>query len=578
MMPSKGKLAKRGGRAFSEHFLFVFCRIPRKSSASLRGPVRLEHGTNSVVRLETAVKEALADAGVNTAEFVLPSVLLNRMPPMYIADREGHFTLVSPEFEELVVEAFGAERNAGGQLATPEELLGIFRHLEKGVREVKLRQTVELRGDQRHYRSFHVRTEDGGVPTGFAGIYTDVTLEAEAVIEAARAEARFQDIIRSASDWVWETDVDMTLTYVSARISETLELPPGALMGRNIFSLGVFEDSSDGLRGKPDLLRERAAFRGRIFLIADSRNRVRRISLSGVPVYDDVTGAFRGYRGTGTDVTNEHDAIQSARRSQRELENSLRELRERNVQLDYALDEARMAVTAKTEFLGKMSHELRTPLNAIIGFSEISERKMFGDLDEHYLEYFRDIKGAAYHLLHIINDILDAVHLESRSLKLSPQAVDLGELIAQAKSYVAVRAEHAQIDVSAINCPAGVIAEADPDRTRQIFVNLVNNAVKFTEAGGSVGVDVEVGTGDHIDVTVWDTGVGIPADQQDRIFESFHQVGAGVMTTPREGTGLGLTISRQLARMMGGDVTVDSSVGRGSRFTLRLPRSRSRPD
>ena len=530
----------------------------------------MEHGTNSVVRLDASMRETGAGAGFS--DVVLPRSLLDRMPPMYIADREGRFTLISPEFELLATDAFGARRD-GPTLAAPEELLGIFRHLEKGVREVKLRQTVTVRGDTRHYRSFHVRTEDSSGPTGFAGVYTDVTLEAEAVIEAARAEARFQDIIRSSSDWVWETGPDLNLTYVSTRISETLELPPGALIGRNIFSLGVFEDASDGLRGKPDLLRERAPFRSRIFLIADSRNRVRRISLSGIPIYDDLTGVFRGYRGTGTDVTNEHDAIQSARRSQRELENSLRELRERNMQLDYALDEARLAVTAKTEFLGKMSHELRTPLNAIIGFSEISERKMFGDLDDHYLDYFRDIKGAAYHLLHIINDILDAVHLESRSLKLSPQAVDVAELIAQAKSYVTVRAELAQIDISAITCPAGVVAEADPDRTRQIFVNLMNNAVKFTDGGGSVGVDVAFDRGDYIDVTVWDTGVGIPADQLDRIFESFHQVGAGVMTTPREGTGLGLTISRQLARMMGGDVSVESRLGRGSRFTLRLPKA-----
>ena len=108
----------------------------------------------------------------------------------------------------------------------------------------------------------------------------------------------------------------------------------------------------------------------------------------------------------------------------------------------------------------------------------------------------------------------------------------------------------------------------------------MNNAVKFTEAGGSVGVDVRPDQGEYINITVWDTGVGIPEDQLARIFESFHQVGAGVMTTPREGTGLGLTISRQLARMMGGDVSVESAPGRGSRFTLRLmkPRSEIRPE
>ena len=248
----------------------------------------------------------------------------------------------------------------------------------------------------------------------------------------------------------------------------------------------------------------------------------------------------------------------------------MQELRDRNVQLDFALDEARMAVTAKTEFLGKMSHELRTPLNAIIGFSQISERKMFGELDEHYLSYFRDIKGAVYHLLHIINDILDAVHLESRSLKLYPQTIDIASLVSQARSYIAVRAEAASIDIGAVVCPAGILADADPDRTRQILVNLLNNAVKFTEHGGSVGIDVEMDTGEFVDTTVWDTEVGVPPDQLDSIFESFHQVGAGVMITPREGTGLGLTISRQLARMMGGDVFVDSAPGRGSLLILRL--------
>ena len=405
------------------------------------------------MRVESALQAAVDRDGTVSADVLFSRPLLNRMPLMYIADLAGQITLMSPEFEEFVDAAFGLSRDENGAFGAPEELLGIFRHLEKGVSEVKLRQTVEIGGDTRHFRSFHVRTAEDGVETGYAGIFTDVTLEAEAVIEAARTEARFQDIIRSASDWVWEADVDLRLTYVSSRISETLELAPGSLIGRDFFSLGVFENASNGLRTKPDMLEVRSTFRGRIFLMADTRNRVHRVSLTGVPIYDDTTGDFVGYRGTGSDVTNEHDAIQNARRTQRELETSIQDLRDRNEQLDFALDEARLAVTAKTEFLGKMSHELRTPLNAIIGFSENSERKMFGDLDDHYLSYFHDIKGAAYHLLHIINDILDAVHLESRSLQLYPQSVDVSELISQARSYVSVRAEEAGLDISALNCP-----------------------------------------------------------------------------------------------------------------------------
>ena len=345
------------------------------------------------MRVESALQAAVDRDGTVSADVLFPRPLLKRMPPMYIADLAGQITLMSPEFEEFVDAAFGLSRDENGAFGAPEELLGIFRHLEKDVSEVKLRQTVKIGGDTRQFRSFHVRTAEDGVETGYAGIYTDVTLEAEAVIEAARTEARFQDIIRSASDWVWETDVDLRLTYVSSRISETLKLAPGALIGRDFFSLGVFENASDGLRTKPDILEVRSTFRGRIFLMADTRNRVHRVSLTGVPIYDDTTGDFVGYRGTGSDVTNEHDAIQNARLTQRKLETSMQDLRDRNEQLDFALDEARVAVTAKTEFLGKRSHELRTPLNAIIGFSEISERKMFGDLDDHFLSYFHTSKA-----------------------------------------------------------------------------------------------------------------------------------------------------------------------------------------
>ena len=111
---------------------------------------------------------------------------------MYIADRQGRFTLISPEFEQFLKHGFGVERNASDDIDAPEELLGVSRHLEKGVNEIKLRQTVNTGTEVRHYRSFHVRTVEDGIDTGYAGIYTDVTLEAEAVIEAARTESRFR--------------------------------------------------------------------------------------------------------------------------------------------------------------------------------------------------------------------------------------------------------------------------------------------------------------------------------------------------------------------------------------------------
>ena len=506
----------------------------------------------------------------------IPDALLSLMPPMYRADREGRLVYRNRSFAALAAAAFPEFRSPArvnmDAAPAPAELMDIIDRLNAGEENVKLRQSFLLGGQVRHFRSSHFLLFENDAPVGYAGLYTDVTLEAEAVMQSARAEARFQDVIRSASDWVWETDENLNLTYVSNRISEALESPPSSLIGKHLFMLGEFEELPGSGPPRPDLATTLMPFRGRIFLMPDKRDRVRRISLTGVPVFDDRSGAFMGYRGTGTDVTRQHEAEMRARKTQKVLEASLTELRERNVQLDGALKEAQSAARAKTEFLGKMSHELRTPLNAIIGFAEMSIQQVFGSLNGRYLSYFRDIHGAAYHLLNIINDILDAVNVDSAKVSISSRPTRVGEVLAQARSIVAVRAEQREIDLSAVTMGQDWVVMADPGRTRQIFVNLLSNAVKFTNPGGSVGVDARPFGQDAVEFTVWDTGIGIPEDQHGRIFESFHQVNHDLLSNPTEGTGLGLTISRQLAQMMGGDIYVESRPGRGARFTVRLPR------
>ena len=488
--------------------------------------------------------------------------LLDRAPPMYVAASDHTLTFTNPAFDRIV------DANPEGV----RQILGrIFDRLAGGETEVVVRQEFDMPDGVRHFRSTHFRSgaADGG--TGYAGVFADVTQETLAMRQSSRSESRFRDVIRSTSDWVWETDANLNLTYVSDRITEALEMPPSSLNGRYLFALGEFAPTDDGAPTRPDLAAELAPFRGRNFLMADSQGHIRRIALSGVPVFDETTGKFAGYRGTGTDITSQHETEQRAKRSQRELESSLRELRERNLQLDLALAEARSAVVAKTEFLGKMSHELRTPLNAIIGFAEMSVQQVFGSMNERYLGYFRDIRSAAHHLLHIINDILDAVHIESSEVSITAQPAPLGEIIEEARSIIAVRAEQQGIDIDGVGNADNWLVMADPGRARQIFVNLLNNAVKFTDRGGRIGVDVARGEDDLLHVTVWDTGVGIPEDELDRIFESFHQVGSDILKKPREGTGLGLTISRQLARLMGGDIVAESHRGQGSRFTVKLP-------
>lgn len=518
---------------------------------------------------------ATAALGANAPEdgAVLPSSLTNRMAPLYHADRDARFVYRNDAFNEIAAANFpefrSIERREQPNALVPNELREIFDRLNGGEPEIRLRQTIEIDGELRHFRSTHFRIFEDELPTGYGGVYTDVTLEAEAVMQSARTESRFQDVIRSASDWVWETDDFLNLTYASNRIADALEMAPAAVIGRHLFTLGEFEDNP----ARPDLSASLMPFRGRIFLMSDKRGRTRRISMTGVAVFDESSGAFVGYRGTGTDVTRQHEVEAHAHQTQRVLEESLVELRERNRELDRALEEARSAARAKTDFLGKMSHELRTPLNAIIGFAEMSIQQSFGALNSRYLTYFRDIHGAAYHLLNIINDILDTVNIDSATVSISPRPMRLAEVVTQAKSIIAVRAEQSDIDIEAVDVSNDWLILADPGRIRQILVNLLNNAIKFTETGGSIGIDVKISDAHNIEFTVWDTGIGIPAEEQDRIFESFHQVGTDILSEPSEGTGLGLTISRQLAELMGGDISVESHPGRGARFTVRLPRA-----
>ena len=521
-------------------------------------------------RDDTATEPRAGDDGA-----ILPEALLDEIPPTYHADAAGRLVFHNARFDELAAAVFPGyqitPRNEA--LDAPDDLRSIFQRLDGGEEIVRLRQSFEIGENAYFYRSRHFRIFRDGLPAGYAGVYTDVTLEAEAVMQSTRTEARFQDVIRSASDWVWETDTNINMIYVSERIAELLDRPASTVTGRHLFTLGEFEAGE----GRPDLAQSLLPFRGRIFLMPDGRGRIRRIALSGVPVFDEMSGAFSGYRGTGADVTRQWEAEQQAGEAQESLQESLDELRERNVQLDSALSQARSASRAKTEFLGKMSHELRTPLNAIIGFAEMSIQQVFGSLNSRYLSYFRDIHGAAYHLLSIINDILDAANIDSEKMSFSPEPIRLAKVVAEARSIIAVRAEQQQIDISAVEVPDEWMVMADPGRTRQILVNLLGNSVKFTNSGGSIGIDVHEAGDDDVAFTVWDTGIGIPPEQHEEIFDSFHQVDSDLLRSTTEGTGLGLSISRQLARMMGGEISVDSMPGRGARFTVRLPKATEEP-
>ena len=246
-------------------------------------------------------------------------------------------------------------------------------------------------------------------------------------------------------------------------------------------------------------------------------------------------------------------AIQNAR--------LFREIEDKSRQLEVASQH-------KSEFLANMSHELRTPLNAIIGFSEVLSERMFGEINEKQAEYIGDILESGRHLLSLINDILDLSKIEAGRMELEPTDFELPSAIENALTLVKERAHRRGIAlVRTVDERLG-LTHADERKVKQVLLNLLSNALKFTPEGGQIDVRARVHNG-ATEISVTDTGVGIAPEDQEAVFEEFRQVGTASKRV--EGTGLGLAISRKFVELHGGRIWVESQVGKGSTFAFTLP-------
>jgi two-component system, NtrC family, sensor kinase len=250
------------------------------------------------------------------------------------------------------------------------------------------------------------------------------------------------------------------------------------------------------------------------------------------------------------------------------VEERTRELATALTELDEKSRELETASTHKSEFLASMSHELRTPLNAIIGFSQALRERMFGELNEKQEEYLDDIIASAYHLLSLINDVLDLSKVEAGQIALEIEPFSLRDALESGVVMVRERASDGGVRVELSADPEIDPVDGDERRIRQVVFNLLANAVKFTPTGGSVEVSAARVNGE-VRVSVADTGPGVAPEDRVRIFEEFQQTDAGVAL--REGTGLGLALSKRLVELHGGRIWVDSEVGAGSTFVFTLP-------
>jgi signal transduction histidine kinase len=239
-----------------------------------------------------------------------------------------------------------------------------------------------------------------------------------------------------------------------------------------------------------------------------------------------------------------------------------------NDELDRLYKELETTSRHKSEFLANMSHELRTPLNAIIGFSQVLREQLFGEVNEKQAEYLDDILSSGNDLLSLINDVLDLSKVEAGQVQLEVAPFSLRGALERGVVMVRERATRDDVQVAVATEPEVDVVNGDERRIRQVIFNLLSNAVKFTPAGGAVDVRATQVNGE-VRVSVADTGPGIAAEDYERIFEEFQQTGTGI--AQREGTGLGLALSKRLVELHGGRIWVDSELGKGSTFVFTLP-------
>ncbi|MDG1994866.1 MAG: PAS domain-containing sensor histidine kinase [Emcibacteraceae bacterium] len=534
------------------------------------------------LRAEKMVKTQLERSDNPTVKDQI-NVLLAKMKfdervPLYVSTIKGELVFVNDGYRALVSDSEsigGMVHDARGEYKLPASLLSILNEVQLTRSSVTVEETIHIHGATRQYRSRHFPIcDDHGYVIAIGRTYTDCTDQfiASNQEKSSISEERYRDFARATSDWYWEVDKSFNLTYLSNRFTAISGKPSFLMLGEQLSDIG---ELLNGFDGDPvecsDFMSKNAPFRDQLLVLNDQDDEKVYVYLSGVPLFDVKSGEFQGFRGAGTDVTESHKTKLQSEKVQGKLVETLNDLKDQRARLDIATKQADEALEAKSDFLAAMSHELRTPLNAIIGFAETMTIQAFGELNDQYVSYSNDIMNVGRHLLHLINDILDVAVLESGKIQLDVEDVSLSDVINGARNMVVINADKKQIDVSEVILNDDIDIHADARRVTQVFVNLLSNAVKFTPEGGTIGVRTEMYAKGVIGVTVWDTGIGIPPDQQDLVFEKFHQDRGHIYARKEEGTGLGLHISKHLAKQMGGDVLLKSKVDEGSEFTVLIP-------
>ena len=408
-------------------------------------------------------------------------------------------------------------------------------------------------------------TDSNGEGVGIVAHGSNVTAAVESRHEAERllreseraradaeaSEARYRFLANAIPVHVWTATPDGALDYVSDITASSLGRTAEQVVGEGWLNVLHPDDVTPTIERWTRALRTGEPYEIEFRLWSEAHQGYR-WHLGRATAQRDETGTIIRWFGTNTDIEDSKQA---------------------EAELKRLTNEALEANRAKSDFLAAMSHDLRTPLNAIGGYAQLIEMGVRGPVTEEQRADLLRIQRSKNHLDRLVGDVLSFAKLGAGRIDLRIGPIGVKQTLVPVVDMIGPQLAEKGLSLAPLSVAGDVVMTGDVDKARQILINLLGNALKFTPEGGTITIEASAREND-VAITVSDTGIGVPEDQLDRIFEAFAQAKRALVESDA-GVGLGLAISRQLARAMSGDLTVKSVVGQGSSFTLTLPRSRS---
>ncbi len=425
---------------------------------------------------------------------------------------------------------------------------------------------ANTRTDQANTRTdeANTRTEEANTRTDQANTRTD---EAEARNAQAilASERRYRRLFETAQDGILILDADTgQVADANPFMKDLLGYSQEEFLGRKLWEIGPFKGSAASKIAFAELqLKDRIRYEALPLETKDGR-RVEVEFISNAFLADKKQLIQCNIR----DITERKRAEEEIRSLNAGLE---QRVAERTIELQSAKEQAESADRMKSAFLANMSHELRTPLNGIIGFSEFLIDGKTGPLTVKQTEYVTDIFNSGRHLLQLINDVLDLAKVEAGKIDLHPETFSVGQAIKEVRSAVEPMAQRKKLAISMEVESSVDEVTLDKQKLKQVLFNLLSNAVKFTEDGGSVNIIVSLYEESRLRLQVQDSGIGIKAEDLDKLFIEFRQLDSGPARR-HQGTGLGLALTKRIVEFQNGTIEVESKPGKGSTFTVILPR------